>query len=145
MFNVDINANNKKILNVNLDRNNDNSAATVGMVKEIKPHTINDLYRSYFEEVYDFTNATNYKLSRTSSGIVFRYLSSSSGNTLREMSIPLRTIDDIKKEGLNLNNYIISFSPPDYITKYTLCLIFYHWRNRNFSIKKKIQLADLLY
>ena len=53
------------------------------------------------------------------------------------MSIPLRTIDDIKKEGLNLNNYIISFSPPDYITKYTLCLIFYHWRNRNFSLKKK--------
>ena len=137
VFNVDINANNKKILNVNLDRNNNNSAATVGMVKEIKPHTINDLYRNYFEDVYDFTNATNYKLSRTSSGIVFRYLSSSSGNTLRDMGIPLRTIDDIKKEGLNVNDYIISFSPPDYITKYTLCLIFYHWRNRNFSIKKK--------
>ncbi|CAH3171137.1 unnamed protein product, partial [Porites lobata] len=101
LYNVDINANNKKILNVNLDRNNNNSAATVGMVKEIKPHTINDLYRNYFEEVYDFTNATNYKLSRTSSGIVFNYLSSSSGNTLRDMGIPLRTIDDIKKEGLN--------------------------------------------
>ena len=107
------------------------------MVKEIKPHTINDLYRSYFEEVYDFTNATNYKLSRTSSGIVFRYLSSSSGDTLREMGIPLRTIDDIKKEGLNVGGYVISFSPPDHITKYTLCLIFHHWRNRNFSIKKK--------
>ena len=150
VYNVDINANNKKILNVNLDRNNDNSAATVGMVKEIKPHTINDLYRNYFEEVYDFTNATNYKLSKTSSGIVFRYLSSSSGNTLRDMGIPLRTIDDIKKEGLNLNDYNISFSPPDFITKYTLCLIFYHWRNRNFSLKKKdtnsnTTLLDLYY
>ena len=137
VFNVDINANNKKILNVNLDRNNNNSAATVGMVKEIKPHTINDLYRNYFEDVYDFTNATNYKLGRGASGIVFRYLSSSSGNTLRDMGMPHRTIDDIEKEGLNVSNYPIGFHPPNYITKYTLCLIFYHWRNRNFSIKKK--------
>ena len=111
----------KKILNVNLDRNSNNSAATVGMVKEIKPHTINDLYRNYFEEVYDFTNATNYKLSRTSSGIVFNYLSSSSGNTIRDLGIPNRTIDDIRKKGLNVGNYYISFSPPDGITKYTLC------------------------
>ena len=137
VYNVDINANNKKILNINLDRNSNNSAATVGMVKELIPHTINDLYRNYFEEVYDFTNAANYKLSRTSSGIVFNYLSSTSGNTLSDMGIPNRTIDDIKKEGLNVSNYTISFSPPIGITKYTLCIVFYHWRNRNFSIKKK--------
>ena len=137
VFNVDINANNKKILNVNLDRNNNNSAATVGMVKELNPHTINNLYREIFEEVYDFTNAANYKLNRTSSGIVFNYLSSNSGNTLRDMGIPNRTIDDIKKEGLNVSGYTISFSPPIGITKYTLCIVFYHWRNRNFSIKKK--------
>ena len=136
-YNVDINANNKKILNVNLDRNSNNSVATVGMVKEIKPHTINDLYRNYFEEVYDFTNASNYKLSRTSSGIVFNYLSSSSGNTLRDMGIPNRTIDDIRKEGLDITGYNISFYTPFGITKYTLCIVFDHWRNRNFSIKKK--------
>ena len=137
VFNVDINANNKKILNVNLDRNNDNSAATVGMVKEIKPHTINNLYRNYFEEVYDFTNAARYKLSRTSSGIVFNNLSSSSGNDLRDMSIPNKTIDNIRKEGLDVNGYNISFSPPNGITKYTLCLIFYHWRNRSFGLYKR--------
>ena len=137
VYNVDINANNKKILNVNLDRNNNNSAATVGMVKEIKPHTINDLYRNYFEEVYDFTNAANYKLSSTASGIVFNYLSSTSGNTLRDMGIPNKTIDDIKKEGLNVYGYNLSFSPPIGITKYTLCVIFHFWINRNFSIKKK--------
>ena len=150
VYNVDINVNNKKIFNINLDRNINNSVATVGMVKEIHPFTIHNLYRKYFEEVYDFTNATNYKLSRTSSGIVFNYLSSSSGNTLRDMGIPLRTIDDIKKEGLNVGGYVISFSPPNYITKYTLCLIFQHWRNRNFSIKKKdtnsnTTLLDLYY
>ena len=65
VYNVDINANNKKILNVNLDRNNNNSAATVGMVKELNPHTINNLYREIFDEIYDFTNAANYKLSST--------------------------------------------------------------------------------
>ena len=126
----------KKILNVNLDRNSNNSAATVGMVKEIKPHTINDLYRNYFEEVYDFSNATNYKLSRTSSGIVFNYLSSSSGNTSRDIRIPNKTIDNIRKEGLNVSNYNIEFTPPNGITKYTLGLIFYHWRNRSFGLYK---------
>ena len=137
VYNVDINANNKKILNVNLDRNNNNSVATVGMVKEIHPFTTHNLYRKYFEEVYDFTNAANYKLSSTASGIVFNYLSSSSGNTLRDIRIPDKTIDNIKKEGLNVNSYFITFFPPDGITKYTLCIVFYHWRNRNFSIKKK--------
>ena len=123
VYNVNINANNKKILNINLDRNNNNSAATVGMVKEIHPFTIHNLYRKYFEEVYDFTNATNYKLSRTASGIVFNYLSSTSGNTLRDMAIPNRTIDDIRKEGLNVSGYTISFSPHIGITKYTLCIL----------------------
>ena len=137
VYNVDINANNKKILNINLDRNSNNSAATVGMVKEIHPFTTHNLYRKYFEEVYDFTNAANYKLSRTSSGIVFNNLASTSGNTLSDMGIPNRTIDDIKKEGLDVTGYTISFSPPIGITKYTLCIVFYHWRNRNFSIKKK--------
>ena len=136
VYNVDINANNKKILNVNLDRNNNNSAATVGMVKELKPHTINDLYRNYFEEVYDFTNSTNYKLNRTSSGIVFNYLSSSSGNSLRDMDIPNRTIDNIKKEGLNIKKYTIRFDPPNGITKYTLCVVYCHRNNIDFYLTK---------
>ena len=137
VYNVDINANNKKIFNINLDRNNNNSAATVGMVKELNPFTINDLYRNYFEEVYDFTNAANYKVNTTSSGIVFNYLSSSSGNSLRDINIPDKTVDNIRKEGLNIKNYNINFSITDGITKYTLCLVFHFWRNRNFSIKKK--------
>ena len=53
------------------------------------------------------------------------------------MGIPTKTIDDIRKEGLNVSGYTIGFSPPIGITKYTLCIVFYHWRNRNFSIKKK--------
>ena len=71
------------------------------------------------------------------SGIVFNNLTSTSGSPLIDMGIPNRTIDDIKKEGLNVSGYTIGFSPPIGITKYTLCIVFYHWRNRNFSIKKK--------
>ena len=137
VYNVDINANNKKILNINLYRNSNNSAATVGMVKELIPHTVNNLYRKYFEEVFDFTDATNYGLSRGSSGVVFNSLVSINGNPLRDIGIPNRTIDDIKKEGLNVTGYNISFSPPIGNSKYTLCIVFDHWRNRNFSIKKK--------
>ena len=71
VYNVDINANNKKILNINLDRNSNNSAATVGMVKEIHPFTTHNLYRKYFEKVYDFTDANNYGLRGGLSGVVF--------------------------------------------------------------------------
>ena len=137
VYNVDINANQKEIKNIKLDRNSDNSAATVAMVKELAPYTKNDLYRKYFEEVFDFTDATNYKLTRGVSGVVFNYLESISGNTLRDISIPNRSIDDIIEKGLNVTNYNISFTPPDYITNYSLCIIFTYWSNRNFSITKK--------
>ena len=137
MYNVDINANNKKILNIALDRNSNNSAATVAMVKEIHPFTTNNIYRKYFEEVFDFTDANNYQLSRGSSGVVFNYLDSITGNPTRDMGIPNRTIDDIKKDGLDVTGYRISFSLPTGVTKYTLCIVFYHWRNRKFTIRKK--------
>ena len=136
-YNVDINANQHSIKGIKLDPNDKSSAATMGQIEAMTKYTINNLYREIFEEIYDFTNAANYKLSTTSSGIVFSKLSSSSGVTSRDMRIPDKTIDNIKKEGLNISNYDISFSPPVRITKYTLCLIFYHWRNRNFSLTKK--------
>ncbi|CAH3196716.1 unnamed protein product, partial [Porites evermanni] len=111
VYNVDINANQKAIKNIKLDRNSDNSAATVGMVKELAPYTVNNLSRKYFEEVFDFTDANNYKLNKTSSGVVFNYLKSITGDTTKDMGIPNRTIDDIRKEGLNIKNYKVSFSP----------------------------------
>ena len=70
------------------------------MVKELIPHTVNNLYRKYFEEVFYFTDATNYKLNRSSSGVVFNYLGSITGNPTRDIGIPNRTIDDIKKRRL---------------------------------------------
>ena len=137
VYNVDINTNNKKILNIALDRNSNNSAATVGMVKEIHPFTTHNLYRKYFEEVFDFTDANIYGLTRGVSGVVFNSFDSITGNPTRNIAIPNRTIDDIREDGLNVTGYVISFSPTNYISKYSLCIIFYHWRNRNFSLSKK--------
>ena len=137
VFNVDINANQKSIKNVKIVPNDLTSVATMAQIFGMTKYTLDNLYRNYFEDVYDFTNAANYKISRTSSGIVFNYLSASSGNDLRDMSIPNKTIDNIRKEGLDVNGYNISFSLPNGITKYTLCLIFYHWRNRSFGLYKR--------
>ena len=111
VYNVNINTNNKKMLNIALDKNNNNSAATVGMVKEIHPFTTHNLYRKYFEKVYDFTDANNYGLSSGSSGVVFNSLDSITGDSIRNIGIPNRTVDDITKEGLDVTGYVISFNP----------------------------------
>ena len=74
LYNVDINANNKKILNIALDRNSNNSAATVAMVKELIPFTKNILYRKYFEEYYDFSDANIYGINIGSSGVIINSL-----------------------------------------------------------------------
>ena len=74
VYNVDINANNKKILNIALDKNSNNSAATVGMVKEIRSFTTNNIYRQYFEEFYDFTDADRYGINIGSSGVIINSL-----------------------------------------------------------------------
>ena len=137
MYNVDINVNNKKILNINLDRNSNNSAATVGLVNEIHPFTKNYIYRKYFEDFFDFNDSNIYVLNKTSSGVVFNSLSSITGNSARNITLPTKTIDNIKDGGLNVNGYTISFTPASKLTSYTLCLVFTLWRNRLFSITKK--------
>ena len=137
VYNVDINTNNKKIINIALDRNNNNSAATVAMVNELVDFTTNIVYRKYFSEFFDFTNSNSYVLNKHSSGVVFNALSSITGNSARNLTFPNKTVDIIKKDGLNVNGYTISYSSDTGQTSYTLCLVFTHWRNRNFSITKK--------
>ena len=136
-YNVNINTNNKKILNINLDKNNSNSAATVGMVDEISPFTKNYIYRKYFEDFFDLNDANIYVLNKSSSGVVFNSLSSITGNSARNITFPTKTIDNIKKGGLNINGYTISYSSANKLTSYSLCIVFTLWRNRNFSITKK--------
>ena len=134
-YNVDINANNKSILNIALDRNLNSSAATVGMVKELIPFTINHVYSRFFDQIYDFTDANNYELKRGASGIVISGLNSF--HSLNGITIPDKDLSNIKKEGLNINNYAITLNPSVIFRNYTLCLVFYHWDNRDFALVKK--------
>ena len=129
-YNVDINANNKRIFNIARDKGQDTSAATVGMVKELILFTTNYVYRKYFEEFYDFTDANIYGISSTSSGVVFNSLHPN-------ITLPNKHLSDIRKEGLNISNYIINFTPSSNFTNYTLCIVFYHWSNRDFALVKK--------
>ena len=135
VYNVDINANNKKILNITLDRNLNSSAATVGMVKELIPFTVNHVYNRYFEQIYDFTDANNYELKRGASGIIISGLNHF--HSLNGITIPNKDISNINKEGLNINNYTISLNPSANFRNYTLCMVFYHWTNRDFALVKK--------
>ena len=97
VYNVDINANQKVIKNIKIDPNDKSSVATMGQIEAMTKFTINNLYRNYFEEVFDFTDASNYGLNRSSSGAVFNSLISISGDSSRNITVPNRTIDDIKK------------------------------------------------
>ena len=137
-YNVDVNMNQKSIKNIRLDPNDPTSVATMGQITGMAKFTINNLYRTYFEEVFDFTDASNYGLITGASGVVFDSLISISGDSAKNISFfPSRkTIDKIRKEGLNVDNYYITFRPTAGITKYTLCIVFYHWRNRTFYITK---------
>ena len=130
VYNVGINANNKNIFNIALDKTNITSAATVGMVKDLFPFTTNHVYRQYFEEFYDFTDADIYGLSSTSSGVVFNSLHPN-------ITFPNKHLVDIKKEGLNVRNYTITFNPSGNFTNFTLCIVFYHFSNRDFALVKK--------
>ena len=129
VYNVDINANQKEIKNIKLDRQNDNSAATVALVKELAPFTKNALYRLYFSEFYDFANADSYGINIGSSGIIINSLKPNI--TLP----PNKDLSEIAEKGLHINGYDVTFSP-SHSSKSTLCIVFTHWRNRSFTLTK---------
>ena len=131
VYNVDINANQKEIKNIKLDRQNDNSAATVALVKELAPFTKDALYRLYFSEVYDFANADSYGINIGSSGVI---INSVKPNITLSAN---KDLDEIEKDGLRVNGYYVTFSPT-HSSKSTLCIVFKHWRNRNFTLTKYI-------
>ena len=63
VYNVDLDMNRKKILNIVPDKTRNNSAATLKMVKELYPYTKNNVYREIFEEFYDVSDVGNYKMA----------------------------------------------------------------------------------
>ena len=98
------------------------------MVKELIPYTTNYFYRQYFEEFYDFADANNYGINIGSSGVII--------NSLKpNITIPNKDLSFVKKEGLDIVNYNVNFSPLG-SSQYTLCIVFDHWRKRNFTLTK---------
>ncbi|CAH3028106.1 unnamed protein product, partial [Porites evermanni] len=97
VYNVDINANQKEIKNIKLDRQNDNSAATVALVKELAPHTKNALYRLYFSDFYDFADADTYGINIGSFGVII--------NSLKpNITLPHnKDLSEISEKGLHIN------------------------------------------
>ena len=126
-YNVDINANNKKILNIALDKNSNNSAATVGMVNELIPFTTNILYRKYFEEYYDFSDANIYGLNIGSSGVIINSLKP---NIVLPDNI---NIANVKENGLSTNG-TITFNTTNNSSKFTLITVFNFIKRENFSV-----------
>ena len=126
-FNVDINANQKAIRNIKLKRNSNNSAAAVAMVKELTPFTKNALYREYFEQIYDFSDATNYNLTLGVSGVVFTGIKPNlSFKTSKDLSI-------VNTDGLRLQYKYFDVVIPNK-PNFTICLVMKLCLNRNFKI-----------
>ena len=70
VYNLDINANQKTIRNIKIDPNDYSSVATIGQLYGMTKFTINNLYRNYFEEFYNFTDADSYGINIGSSGVI---------------------------------------------------------------------------
>ena len=140
-YNVDINANQKAIRNIKLERGSNNSAATVGMVKELTPFTTfttNYIYRQYFEEFYDFTDATKYKLVIDRFGAVFTGVNPNLGfQSTKDLSF-------ISPEGLRNLNYAIKLTKSQ-SSNFTICIVFQLWFNRNFTLQTQSARGGRLY
>lgn len=98
VYNVDLDMNNKKITNMQVDTNDNNSAATVEYVnlKTTISNTPNYDYREFFDVVIDFTNASTYELNQGSSGFVINTI----GGKI-QINYNLLDLQHISADGLN--------------------------------------------
>ena len=131
VYNVDLDTNRKRILNIAVDKTKNNSAATVKMAKDLEtklsPHTTNNVYREIIEEFYDLIDGGIYKIQTRPSGVVFIGL-------LPNIYFANMFIANIEEGGLRLQNKPISlrlFGKKSF----TLCVVMQLWLNRNMYIK----------
>ena len=133
VYNVDLDMNRKKVLNIDPDRTRNNSAATVKMVKDLEtklsPHTTNNAYREIFEEFYDFSDASIYKIIHRGqpSGIVINGL-------LPSIHFTNMNIANVWEGGLRIQNKPVSLTLFGK-RSFTLCVVMRRWLNRTMYIK----------
>ena len=131
VYNVDLDMNRKKILNIAPDKTKNNSAATVKMVKDLEtklsPHTTNNAYREIFEEFYDLSDASNYNIIQGISGIMI-------SGILPNIYFPRMDTTNVLEGGLRLHNTTLSL---ELFSKrsFTLCVVMQLWLNKSLSIK----------
>jgi len=105
VYNVNLDMNRKKILNIAQDKIKNNSAATVKMVKDLEtklsPHTKNNAYREIFEKVYDLSDAGNYKIVQGISGIMI-------SGILPNIYFPRMDTTNVLEGGLRFHNTTLS-------------------------------------
>ena len=97
-------------------------------------YTLYNLYRQYFEEFYDFTDASFYGLNTNSFGV---NITSMSPNIV----VPNKNLVNVNTDGLNINGYEITFTPSVAATS-TVCIVFKFWRNRSFRLNKYLTTND---
>ena len=88
------------------------------------------MYREIFEEFYDFSDASNYKLTTGVAGITFTGINS---NT----TFLQRTIAHVQEDGLRLVNQTLDLSLFSRIN-FTIRVVMVLWLNRSMSIKTDI-------
>ena len=102
------------------------------MVKDLEtklsPHTKNNAYREIFEEFYDLSDASNYKITIGVSGIMV-------SGILPNIYFPRMDIANIWEGGLRITNTTLSL---ELFSKrsFTLCVVMQLWLNRSLSIKR---------
>ena len=137
VYNVGINANNKPITNLAIDQNT-NSAATVGMIKDLRKFLPLYFYTNLFEELWDFRVADNYVLisppSSSSKNINFNKLKSIKGTST--ITFPIKSIINIEPNGLNVVNYNLDIPLPDNYGNLNMFIVYHFWSNQNFSITR---------
>ena len=123
--------NRKKVLNIALDKNIGKSAATAKMVSDLElklgPYTKNNVYREIFEEFYDFSDASNYKLTLRASGITFTGINPN-------ITFPQMNIANVWEDTLRLKNPTLSLSLYGK-WNYAICVVMQLWLDRSISIK----------
>ena len=131
VYNVDLDMNRKKILNIAPDKTKNNSAATVKMVKDLEtklsPHTTNNVYREIFEEFYDLSDACIYKIQTRSSGVVFIGL-------LPNIYFMNMNIANVEKGVLRIQNKPVSLGLFGK-RSFTIGVVMQLWLNRSMYIK----------
>ena len=107
------------MLNIALDQNRSYSVATVKMVKDLEtklgPYRKNNVYREMFEVFYDFSDASNYKVTLGASGITFTGINPN-------ITFPQMNVANVGEGGLRLQNKTLNlrvFSELDF----TLCIV----------------------